>query len=175
MSAGNLSARERTMLKFGDELIDLLRARDEVGALAIASALPAPNSAALRRNRYASAYTFVEADKAHGKPAQLLVHLRRLRHVGEFSVVLIHAIAHIKSGDLTNDAARSFGKIFFSLCSQVAATCFAPEEARSAKEDQSLSDMFGDLGAFKAQPDLMTKIADVEEEEEEDEVDSGDI
>ena len=73
MSAGNLSARERTMLKFGDELIDLLRARDEVGALAIASALPAPNSAALRRNRYASAYTFVEADKAHGRHVETYV------------------------------------------------------------------------------------------------------
>jgi hypothetical protein len=176
MSVGNLSARERMMVKFGDTIIDELNMREWVGKLSIASALPAPNSAVARRNRFASAYYFAAADKAHGTSPELMVHVRRLRHVGEFTVVLIHAIAHIQSGDMTNDAARSFGKNFFSLCSHVATACFAPEEASAVQENRSLSEMFGGFDSFAASKGLMSKIADAEAPSDDDEdVDSTDL
>ena len=45
------------MVAFGNELIEMLDARADVGTLTIASALPAPSLAAQRHNRYGSALT----------------------------------------------------------------------------------------------------------------------
>ena len=57
MSPATLSPRERAMVAFGNELIEMLDARADVGTLTIASALPAPSLAAQRHNRYGSALT----------------------------------------------------------------------------------------------------------------------
>tara|TARA_B110000977_G_C10620840_1_gene316124 strand:- start:95 stop:439 length:345 start_codon:yes stop_codon:yes gene_type:complete len=93
---------------------------------------------------------------------ELMIHLRRLRHVGEFTVVLIHAIAHIKSRDLANDAARNFGKIFFQLCSEVAAKTFAEEDREAGK---SVEKIVKSLSAFANEPALVDAILEADEGE----------
>ena len=45
----------------------------------------------------------------------LFVRKERIHSIGEFAMVIIHSLAHIKVGDMTDDANVNFLRVFYKV------------------------------------------------------------
>lgn len=76
-------------------------------SLLLASNLP-PNN--YEKNAFRNSVHFQHAKKI------LFVRRERMDSIGEFTVVILHSLAHIKTGDLSDDSNTLFLREFYKVC-----------------------------------------------------------
>jgi len=101
----DLHIQQRARLEFGYRVADLMGFKD----LNFAGASSLPNSSAVN-NAFANSYYYDKDAK------QLAIHTERLSSSGDFGLIVIHALSHIKvnPGNLSNDMDPAFTSEFYS-------------------------------------------------------------
>ena len=95
LDVGSLDARSFVIYKFGCFIAGAVSARCGHAPVTILLADKIPANPALTRNLYRNSFHFDANNRI------LYVRAARLDTVGEFVLVLVHCLAHIKSGRLT--------------------------------------------------------------------------
>ncbi|VDI46614.1 Hypothetical predicted protein, partial [Mytilus galloprovincialis] len=97
-----LNARTFVVYKFGSFVADLVASRCRHAPVTILLANKIPPNNELARNQYRNSFHFDANNRI------LYVRTARLDTVGDFIVVLVHTMAHIKAGDLRDDSNPDF-------------------------------------------------------------------
>ena len=120
-----ISAREFIVYKFACFISDLLVVQCYHKPINILLADKLPPNVQLTRNAYRNSF-FFDANNQ-------ILYLRRdrLESVGEFVLVLVHALSHIKVKDMTDDADPAFVKEFYKSLSVVCNDLFFARYKRS--------------------------------------------
>ncbi|XP_076832108.1 uncharacterized protein LOC143477416 [Brachyhypopomus gauderio] len=108
VTTATLTSPELLNYQHGQNLLQLLHARNVAPAVTLlpASSLPAND---YHGNAFRNSFYYQEAE------GTLYVRRERLQSVGGLSLLLLHAAAHISSGQLTLDAAPAFQRAFFKV------------------------------------------------------------
>lgn len=103
-----LSPRQFVVYQFGTFVVRLLRSRIATPAITLLLANHLPENDYIG-NAFRNSY--------HFKPASgvLFVRRERMDDIGEFSLVIMHALAHIKINDMTHDTNPLFLDIFYKV------------------------------------------------------------
>ncbi len=106
----SITPSQFVVYRFGVFLIRFLRRSMNTPdvTLLLASALP-PNN--YEKNMFRRSFFYQHAKKI------LFIRQERLESVGEFLLVIAHCMAHVKTGDLTNDSDPSFMREFYKVSS----------------------------------------------------------
>nr|XP_015193128.1 PREDICTED: uncharacterized protein LOC107075667 [Lepisosteus oculatus] len=106
LGSDRLSPREFLVYQHGLYLLGLLRTHTQVPeiTLQLAASLPAND---YTHNAFRHSFFYQEAEKT------LFVRRQRLQGVGGFSLLLLHCLAHIASGELSPDSSPNFLRAFF--------------------------------------------------------------
>ncbi|XP_022100041.1 trichohyalin-like [Acanthaster planci] len=108
-----LSPRNFVIYKFGCFVARLVATRCAHSPVTLLLAERIPVNDRLARNTYRNSYHFDDTNKI------LYVRQARLDTVGEFVLVLVHALAHIKTGDMRDDTSAGFTREFHQALSAV--------------------------------------------------------
>jgi hypothetical protein len=105
VSDGDLHVQQRARLEFGYKVAELMGFKE----LTINGASSLPQSTAVN-NAFCNSYAYDNFAK------QLSIHVDRMSSSGDFGLVIIHALSHIKVNpkDLSNDADAAFTSEFYS-------------------------------------------------------------
>ncbi|MBN3319584.1 LAYN protein, partial [Atractosteus spatula] len=101
-----LSPREFLVYQHGLYLLGLLRAHIQVPEITVQLAASLPTND-YTYNAFRHSFFYQEAEKT------LFVRRQRLQGVGGFSLLLLHCLAHIASGQLSPDSSPVFLRVFF--------------------------------------------------------------
>jgi hypothetical protein len=101
-----IPARTFVVYKFGCFIVDLLTIHCQHVPVTLLLADKLPPNPQLARNAYRNSFYFDSNNQI------LYMRKERLENVGEFVLVLIHCLAHMKAQDLRDDTAPSFVKEF---------------------------------------------------------------
>jgi hypothetical protein len=101
-----IPARTFVVYKFGCFIVDLLTVHCQHVPVTLLLADKLPPNPQLARNAYRNSFYFDSNNKI------LYMRKERLENVGEFVLVLIHCLAHLKAQDLRDDTEPSFVKEF---------------------------------------------------------------
>ena len=120
-----ISAREFIVYKFACFTADLLVIQCYHKPINILLAEKLPPNSQMKRNAYRNSFFFDANNK--------ILYLRRdrLESVGEFVLVLVHTLSHIKVQDMTDDSDPAFVKEFYKSISVVCNDLFFARYKRS--------------------------------------------
>lgn len=129
LDLNSLSPRHFVVYKFGCCVMRSLEAINghEPITLLIADKIP-PNHA-YHHNSFRNSFSFDSRNKI------MYVRLERLENVGTFLLVLIHTLAHIKTGSFENDTEHSFTREFYHALSLICNDLFLSKY----REDSSIA------------------------------------
>ena len=120
----SLRPSDFVVYRFGVFISHLLRSQTQFPEVTIllASNLP-PNN--YSKNCFRNSFFYEHLRKI------LFVRRERMESVGEFILVVMHCLAHIKAGDLTDDAnplfLREFYQVSVCVCGRECVVCFCPQ------------------------------------------------
>lgn len=139
----SIPVRAFVVYKFGVFIIDLLCRNRKYPSVHLLLADKIPPNKNLVRNAYRNSFKF----ESHNQI--LYMRLCRLDNVGEFVVVLVHTLAHIKTNTLADDMDPSFIKEFYRslsiCCSDFFFSRHNSESALAATSDEPLLNVLEEI------------------------------
>ncbi|CAH1797049.1 unnamed protein product [Owenia fusiformis] len=128
-----LSARSFVVYKFGCFITDLVAQHCQHLPVTLLLADKIPANKNLAHNAYRNSF--------HYDANNRIVYIRsaRLDNVGEFTLILVHALAHIKAGDLRDDSNPEFAREFYRALSVVCDDLFFARYRRSSPITKTLA------------------------------------
>ncbi|KAG7471356.1 hypothetical protein MATL_G00123760 [Megalops atlanticus] len=108
LDSGTLSPREQLVFQNGLFLLQMLHSQAQTPAvsLQIATSLPSNN---YQHNAFRKSFFYQEAEQT------LFVRRERLQSVGGFSLLLLHCVSHISTGDMATDTSPAFLRTFYQV------------------------------------------------------------
>ncbi|RUS80922.1 hypothetical protein EGW08_011303, partial [Elysia chlorotica] len=165
-----LAARHFVVYKFGCHVADLIgrRCQHSPVTLLLADTVPSTTQKEqLSRNMYRNSFTFDANNRI------LYIRAARLEPVGDFLLVLVHCLAHIKSGDLRDDSNPKFIKeyqralsvmcddLFFSKTKRPELAAEPPSQIEPQAAQQLLQSMFDKCPSDDCKTAMMEELLDV--------------
>lgn len=139
----SIPVRAFVVYKFGLFIIDLLCRNRKYPSVHLLLADKIPPNKTLVRNAYRNSFKF----ESHNRI--LYIRLCRLDNVGEFVVVLVHTLAHIKTDTLADDMDPQFIKEFYRslsiCCSDFFFSRHNSESALAATSDEPLLNVLEEI------------------------------
>ena len=139
----SIPVRAFVVYKFGVFIIDLLCRNRKYPSVHLLLADKIPPNNNLVRNAYRNSFRF----ESHNRI--LYIRLSRLDNVGEFVVVLVHTLAHIKTDTLADDMDPLFIKEFYRslsiCCSDFFFSRHNSESALAATSDEPLLNVLEEI------------------------------
>ena len=139
----SIPVRAFVVYKFGLFIIDLLCRNRKYSSVHLLLADKIPPNKSLVRNAYRNSFKF----ESHNRI--LYIRLCRLDNVGEFVVVLVHTLAHIKTDTLADDMDPQFIKEFYQslsiCCSDFFFSRHNSESALAATSDEPLLNVLEEI------------------------------
>ena len=139
----SIPVRAFVVYKFGVFIIDLLCRNRKYPSVHLLLADKIPPNKNLVRNAYRNSFRF----ESHNRI--LYIRLSRLDNVGEFVVVLVHTLAHIKTDTLADDMDPLFIKEFYRslsiCCSDFFFSRHNSESALAATSDEPLLNVLEEI------------------------------
>ena len=139
----SIPVRAFVIYKFGLFIIDLLCRNRKYPSVHLLLADKIPPNKSLVRNAYRNSFKF----ESHNRI--LYIRLCRLDNVGEFVVVLVHTLAHIKTDTLADDMDPQFIKEFYRslsiCCSDFFFSRHNSESALAATSDEPLLNVLEEI------------------------------
>ena len=139
----SIPVRAFVVYKFGVFIIDLLCRNRKYPSVHLLLADKIPPNKSLVRNAYRNSFRF----ESHNRI--LYIRLCRLDNVGEFVVVLVHTLAHIKTDTLSDDMDPLFIKEFYRslsiCCSDFFFSRHNSESALAATSDEPLLNVLEEI------------------------------
>ena len=139
----SIPVRAFVVYKFGLFIIDLLCRNRKYPSIHLLLADKIPPNKCLVRNAYRNSFKF----ESHNRI--LYIKLCRLDNVGEFVVVLVHTLAHIKTDTLADDMDPQFIKEFYRslsiCCSDFFFSRHNSESALAATSDEPLLNVLEEI------------------------------
>lgn len=141
-----INSREFVIYKFSCFIKDLLIVHCHHKPIDILLADKLPPNANLTDNAYRNSFYY--------DPTNCILYLRRdrLENVGEFILVLVHTLSHIKTEDMRNDSDPKFVKEFYKALSTVCSDLFLSRYKKSNALNEAVLNL---------PPGQSTEIADV--------------
>ncbi|XP_033122761.1 uncharacterized protein LOC117121631 [Anneissia japonica] len=130
-----LGGRTFVVYKFGVFIAKLVATNCGHNPVTLLLAEKIPNNPNLTKNAYRNSYHFDDSSQI------LYMRLSRLDFVGDFVLVLVHALAHIKIGDMIDDTDQDFTREFYSALSTVCNDLFFARYRRTSALTQAEQDM----------------------------------
>lgn len=161
-----LDARKFIVYKFGCFVSELVSAHCQHQPITLLLADKIPPNERLRRNPYRNSF-FYDANNN-----MLYIRTARLETVGEFVVVLVHTMAHIKSGDMRDDHnpdfLREYHRALAVVCDDLFFARFRQSTVGSIKNEPSvdgalrlLQNMFGQCHTEDEKVKMVDDLLDV--------------
>ncbi|XP_033646870.1 uncharacterized protein LOC117306372 isoform X1 [Asterias rubens] len=162
-----LNARNFIIYKFGCFVIKLVATNCSHNPVTLLLADKIPVNDKLARNAYRNSYHYDDANRI------LYVRQARLDIVGEFIIVLVHALAHIKTGDMRDDTSASFNRNFHQALSVICNDLFfaryrhnatlpsVPEPGSSEGGHKVLEALMGSVETGSEKDETVEKLLDV--------------
>lgn len=165
-----LAARHFVVYKFGCHVADLISRRCQHSPLTLLLAETIPSKTQkeqLPRNMYRNSFTFDANNRI------LYIRAARLEPVGDFLLVLVHCLAHVKSGDLRDDSNPKFIKeyqralsvmcddLFFSKTKRSESSAEPPNHIEPKAAQQLLQSMFDTCQSDDCKEAMMEELLDV--------------
>ena len=139
----SIPVRAFVVYKFGLFIIDLLCRNRKYPSVHLPLADKIPPNKSLVRNAYRNSFKF----ESHNRI--LYIRLCRLDNVGEFVIVLVHTLAHIKTDTLSDDMDPQFIKEFYRslsiCCSDFFFSRHNSESALAATSDEPLLNVLEEI------------------------------
>ncbi|XP_071958404.1 uncharacterized protein [Antedon mediterranea] len=170
-----LTGRTFVIYKFGVFISKLVATNCGHQPVTLLLAEKIPNNPNLTKNAYRNSYHFDDVNQI------LYMRLNRLDFVGDFVLVLVHALAHIKIGDMIDDTDQEFTREFYNALSTVCNDLFFARYRRTSaltqaeqelsaeqkeKEEKSsrmlLESLFGDSHANADSENVMEQLLDMQ-------------
>lgn len=123
-----LSARNFVTYKFGCFVTKLISSQCDHKPITLLLAEKIPTNVKLERNGYRNSYHYDDENRI------LYIRQARLETIGEFMLVLIHALAHVKVGDLRDDSDQDFVREFYHALTVVCNDLFFARQRRKSPE-----------------------------------------
>ncbi|XP_077985306.1 uncharacterized protein LOC144439946 [Glandiceps talaboti] len=121
-----LSARNLVVYKFACFVVEMVATHCQHKPVTLLLADKIAANDELLANPYRHSYHYDDSNRI------LYMRLARLDHVGEFLLVLVHALAHVKSGDMRDDSQPEFTRQFHKALSVVCHDLFFARYRRTS-------------------------------------------
>eukprot|EP00163_Fabomonas_tropica_P011852 TRINITY_DN227_c0_g2_i1.p1 TRINITY_DN227_c0_g2~~TRINITY_DN227_c0_g2_i1.p1 ORF type:complete len:7500 (+),score=2428.07 TRINITY_DN227_c0_g2_i1:177-22676(+) len=161
IEVNDLSAINFVVYKFGLHILDILTVQSHASVnLLIAKSLPATNYA---RNAFKNSFYYEDSTKT------LFLREQRVQSAGDFILVLVHALSHVKCRSFDDDTNPAFLREFYKNLRTVCSELFFAKSKRdtslpSAQQTPSaVEGMFGRLPASE-RSDFVKDLMDMQHE-----------